>query len=102
MQTQRALVIGGSKEIPGTRAPPGGPNSFFFMQFSAKKLRNIRCWKLALPPKENLGSATGGEKWAAFRYYSLFAVSWENVHGIGGGGVVGEGAVGDMTLGSPY
>ena len=25
---------------PGTRAPPGGPNSFIFMQFLAKKLQN--------------------------------------------------------------
>ena len=31
---------GGSKGAPGTRAPPGGPNSFIFMQFSAKKIGN--------------------------------------------------------------
>ena len=25
--------------VPGMRAPPGGPNSFIFMQFSGKKLK---------------------------------------------------------------
>ena len=33
-----AVVIGGSKGAPGT--PPRGQNSFIFMQFSAKNLKN--------------------------------------------------------------
>ena len=44
---------------PGTRAPPGGPNSFIFMQFSAKiinKHTHFGSWR---PPGENPRSATG-------------------------------------------
>ena len=39
--------------VAGTCTPPGGPNSFIFMQFSAKKLQNNRLahpfWELAHP-----------------------------------------------------
>ena len=46
---------------PRTR-PPCGPNSFIFMQFSAKNLQNNTLarplWALASPPQENPGSAT--------------------------------------------
>ena len=46
----------------GTRAPPGGPNSFNFMQFLGK-FGKIVCWRppgeLAPPPWGNPGSATG-------------------------------------------
>ena len=45
----------------GTRAPPGGPNSFDFMQFLGNFYKMI-CWhppgELAPPPRENPGSAT--------------------------------------------
>ena len=45
---------------PGTRAPPGGPNSFIFMQFSAKMWKIIAILGVgAPPPGENPGSATG-------------------------------------------
>ena len=45
-----------------TRAPPGGPNSFNFMQFLGK-FGKIVCWRpppgeLAPPPRGNPGSAT--------------------------------------------
>ena len=32
------VAIGGSKGGRQGRAPPGGPNSFIFMQFSAEKI----------------------------------------------------------------
>ena len=42
--------------------PPGGPNSFISMQFSAKKIAKNRLahpfCELAHPPRENPGSAT--------------------------------------------
>ena len=45
-----------------TRAPPGGPNSFNFMQFLGK-FGKIVCWRppgeLAPPPRGNPRSATG-------------------------------------------
>ena len=45
----------------GTRAPPGGPNSFNSMQFLGK-YGKIVCWplpgELAPPPRRNPGSAT--------------------------------------------
>ena len=45
----------------GTRAPPGGPNSFNFMQFLGK-FDKFLCWRppgeLAPPPRGNPGSAT--------------------------------------------
>ena len=44
---------------PGTRAPPGGPNSFIFMQFSAKMWKIIAILGVGAPPGENPGSATG-------------------------------------------
>ena len=45
---------------PGTRAPPGGPNSFIFMQFLAKNWKIIALLGVgAPPPGENPGSATG-------------------------------------------
>ena len=30
------VALADPRGAPGTRAPPGGPNSFIFMQFSAK------------------------------------------------------------------
>ena len=30
------FALADPRGAPGTRAPPGGPNSFIFMQFSAK------------------------------------------------------------------
>ena len=54
------VTIGGSKGgTPGTRAPPGGPNSFIFMQFSAKMWKIIAILGVGAPPGENPGSATG-------------------------------------------
>ena len=45
--------------VPGTHVPQG-PNSFIFMQFSAKNLQNNRLayplWELVSPPQENPGS----------------------------------------------
>ena len=35
---------------PGTRAPPGGPNSFIFMQFSGTKLKNNSTFGSWRPP----------------------------------------------------
>ena len=35
---------------PGTRAPPGGPNSFIFMQFSAKNWKIIALLGVGAPP----------------------------------------------------
>ena len=32
----QTVTLADPKGAPGTRAPPGGPNSFIFMQFSAK------------------------------------------------------------------
>ena len=54
------LSSGGSKG--GARdAPPGGPNSFNFMQF-LEKFGKITCWRppgeLAPPPQGKPGSAT--------------------------------------------
>ena len=40
------------------RAPPRGPNSFIFMQFSAKKWKIIAILGVGAPPGENPGSAT--------------------------------------------
>ena len=53
------ICIGGSKGAPGTRAPPGGPNSFIFMQFSAKIInKHTHFWSWRPPPGENPRSAT--------------------------------------------
>ena len=38
--------------------PPGGPNSFIFMQFSAKMWKIIAILEVGAPPGENPGSAT--------------------------------------------
>ena len=44
----------------GRAPPPGGPNSFIFMQFSAKMWKIIAILGVgAPPPGENPGSATG-------------------------------------------
>ena len=53
-------IIGGSKGGARDARPPGVPNSFIFMQFSAKNLKNnsnFGRWRT--PPGENPGSATG-------------------------------------------
>ena len=39
------ISIGGSKGAPGTRDPHRGPNSFIFMQFSAKICKIIPTWR---------------------------------------------------------
>ena len=53
------LIIGGSKGGRQGRAPPpGGPNSFIFMQFSAKSWKNNPTLGVGAPPQENPGSAT--------------------------------------------
>ena len=44
---------------PGMCAPPGGPNSFIFMQFLAKIIAILG---VGAPPGENPGSATAGDK----------------------------------------
>ena len=41
--------------------PPGGPNSFIFMQFSAKIWKIIAILRVGAPPGENPGSATAYE-----------------------------------------
>ena len=45
----------------GTRdaRPPGGPNSFIFMQFSAKIINKHTHFGVGTPPGENPRSATG-------------------------------------------
>ena len=44
----------------GRTPPPRGPNSFIFMQFSAKNWKIIALLGVGAPPGENPGSATGG------------------------------------------
>ena len=51
------IIIGGSNGGQG-RAPPGGPNSFIFMQFSAKNMQNNSTFGSWRTPQENPGSAT--------------------------------------------
>ena len=50
--------IGGSKGGARDARPPGGPNSFIFMQFSAKMWKIIAILGVGAPPGENPGSAT--------------------------------------------
>ena len=53
------------RRAPGTRAPPPsptGPNSFIFIQFSAKNLQNNTTLGVGVPTQENPGSATAVEK----------------------------------------
>ena len=49
-------------DLRGRHRRPRGPNSFIFMQFSARKLQNNRLahpsWELAHPLQENPGYAT--------------------------------------------
>ena len=55
-------VSGGSKGGAGDACPPGGPNSFNFMQFweiVAKSYVGVPPGELAPPPRGNPGSATG-------------------------------------------
>ena len=58
MHTYRTVADLHSKILD---APPGGPNSFNFMQFLGK-FGKIICWRppgeLAPPPRGNPGSAT--------------------------------------------
>ena len=71
---------GGSKGAQGMRAPPGGPNSFNFMQFLGN-FGKIVCWRppgeLAPPPRGNPGSATeldlppSGKSWIR-RWQQIF------------------------------
>ena len=51
-------IIGGSKGGRQGRPLPGGPNSFIFMQFSAKNWKIIALLGVGAPPGENPGSAT--------------------------------------------
>ena len=55
---------------PGMRAPPWGPNSFIFMQFSAKMWKIIAILGVGAPPGENPGSATANG-FIYFRYTIL-------------------------------
>ena len=57
-RVKRVISIGGSKWGRRGRVPPGGPNSFIFMQFSAKNLQNNPNLGVGAPPRENPGSAT--------------------------------------------
>ena len=43
----------------GAGDAPGGQNSFIFMQFSAKSLKNNPILGVGAPSQENPGSATG-------------------------------------------
>ena len=52
--------IGGSKGGARDARPPGGPDSFIFMQFSAKNWKIIALLGVGVPPGENPGSATTG------------------------------------------
>ena len=56
------LAVADLRGAQGICAPPGGPNSFNFMQFMGK-FGKIICWRppgeLAPPPRGNPGSATG-------------------------------------------
>ena len=56
-----SATIGGSKGGRQGRMPPRGPNSFIFMQFSAKIIAILG---VGAPPGENPGSATG--HWLVF------------------------------------
>ena len=53
-KTNAFADLGGT---PGTH-PPWSPNSFIFMQFSAKNLQNNPNLGVGAPPGENSGSAT--------------------------------------------
>ena len=57
------------------RAPPGGPNSFNFMQFWGK-YGKIVCWcppgELAPPPRGNPGSTTGNSQLTQMHICRLF------------------------------
>ena len=44
----KLLIIGGSREAPGT--PPGSPNSFIFIQFSAKFSKILAILGVGAPP----------------------------------------------------
>ena len=61
MLSMLTLSSGGSKGGTGDACPPGGPNSFNFMQFLGK-FGKIVCWcppgELVPPPQGNPGSAT--------------------------------------------
>ena len=59
--TDRHLSVADLRGGREGRVPPGGPNSFNFMQFLGK-FGKIVCWRpreLAPPPRGNPGSATG-------------------------------------------
>ena len=62
------------------RAPPGGPNSFNFMQFLGK-FGKIVCWRppgeLAPPPRGNPGSATDIIQHKLNTNINLFKTWWE-------------------------
>ena len=74
LRLQTVINISSSRGGARVAHPTSGPNSFFFMQFSAKNLRNNRLahplWELA-PFQENPGSATD----------SFFKISWNQVIG---------------------
>ena len=53
-----SFALADPRGAPGTRPPPGGPNSFIFMQFSAKMWKIIAILGVGAPPGENPGSAT--------------------------------------------
>ena len=52
------MSIGGSKGGHQGCVPPSGPNSFIFMQFSAKSVKSNLILGVGIPPQENPGSAT--------------------------------------------
>ena len=62
---------------PGTRAPPGGPNSFIFMQFSAKMWKIIAILGVGAPPGENPGSATEHNSRSCMYMYFHLATEWD-------------------------
>ena len=69
--------MGGARDA----CPPGGPNSFDFMQFFGK-FGNFVCWRppgeLAPPPRGNPGSATDMECDISRNYHSDVFTSYKH------------------------
>ena len=79
MQECENGIIGGSKGAPGTRAPAWGSKFFHFHAVFGRKICKITpIWKLAPPPQENPGSATGyAEILRAFGIIYFYNTLWQ-------------------------
>ena len=78
------ISLADPRGAPGTRPPPGGPNSFIFMQFSAKMWKIIAILGVGAPPGENPGPATAyhlksiGMVWWLISIYELKGPEYNN------------------------